>query len=96
MSKVKLDVIKPWIAQKITEILGMEDDVVVEFVFNQLEAEKVLFASLVLHYCKWMCCTLLLTFHNGLCELYDVGFVSSVAHLNYLPNFIMFLAVPGV
>ena len=48
MSKVKLDVIKPWIAQKITEILGIEDDVVVEFVFNQLEAEKVLFASLIL------------------------------------------------
>lgn len=48
MSKVKLDVIKPWIAQKITEILGIEDDVVVEFVFNQLEAEKVLFASVIL------------------------------------------------
>ena len=43
MTKVKLDVIKPWIAQKITEILGMEDDVVVEFVFNQLDGEKVIF-----------------------------------------------------
>jgi len=52
MSKVKLDVIKPWIAQKITEILGIEDDVVVEFVFNQLEAEKVLFASVVLQSCE--------------------------------------------
>lgn len=41
MSKVKLDTIKPWIAKKITEVLGMEDDVVVEFVFNQLEDEKV-------------------------------------------------------
>lgn len=40
MSKVKLDVIKPWITTKITQILGMEDDVVVEFVYNQLE-EKV-------------------------------------------------------
>ncbi|KAG8237885.1 hypothetical protein J437_LFUL017628 [Ladona fulva] len=40
MSKVKLDVIKPWIAQKIYDILGMEDDVIVEFIFNQLEAEK--------------------------------------------------------
>lgn len=37
MSKVKLDVIKPWITTKITQILGMEDDVVVEFVYNQLE-----------------------------------------------------------
>ncbi|CAG0902120.1 unnamed protein product, partial [Darwinula stevensoni] len=41
MSKVKLDVIKPWIAHRITELLGgVEDDVVVEFVFNQLEADK--------------------------------------------------------
>ncbi|KMQ91333.1 proactivator polypeptide, partial [Lasius niger] len=37
MSKVKLDVIKPWITTKITQILGMEDDVVIEFVNNQLE-----------------------------------------------------------
>jgi hypothetical protein len=64
MSKVKLDVIKPWIAQKITEILGIEDDVVVEFVFNQLEAEKVLFASVVLQCCK----TFMLTVYSGLCS----------------------------
>jgi hypothetical protein len=64
MSKVKLDVIKPWIAQKITEILGIEDDVVVEFVFNQLEAEKVLFAS-VLQCCK----RFMLTSYSGLCSL---------------------------
>lgn len=42
MSKVKLDVLKPWIAKKITEILGWEDDVVVEFVVNQLEEHKVI------------------------------------------------------
>lgn len=40
MQKIKLDVIKPWITTKITQILGMEDDVVVDFVINQLE-EKV-------------------------------------------------------
>lgn len=40
MSKVKLDVLKPWITQKITEILKMEDDVVINYVNNQLE-EKV-------------------------------------------------------
>uniref|UniRef100_A0A0K8SVD8 Serine/arginine repetitive matrix protein 1 n=1 Tax=Lygus hesperus TaxID=30085 RepID=A0A0K8SVD8_LYGHE len=40
MTRVKLDTIKPWISKKITELLGMEDDVVVEFVFNQLEDEK--------------------------------------------------------
>lgn len=37
MKKVKLDVIKPWITTKITQILGIEDDVVIEFVYNQLE-----------------------------------------------------------
>ena len=43
MSKVKLDTIKPWITSKITELLGgLEDDVVVEYVFNQLEADKVI------------------------------------------------------
>lgn len=42
MTKVNLEVIKPWITQRVTEILGFEDDVVIEFVFNQLE-EKVNF-----------------------------------------------------
>ncbi len=41
MSKVKLDTIKPWIGKKLTEVLDMEDDVVVDFVNNQLEAERV-------------------------------------------------------
>lgn len=42
MDKVKLDVLRPWISKKITEYLHIEDDVVVEFVYNQLEDEKVL------------------------------------------------------
>ena len=37
MTKVNIDSIKPWIAQRLTELLGMEDDVVVEFVYNYLE-----------------------------------------------------------
>ena len=41
MSKVNLDVIKPWITQKITEILKFEDDVVIEFCFNLLEKNQV-------------------------------------------------------
>lgn len=41
MNKVKLDTIKPWIGKRITELLGMEDDVVEEFVNNQLEADNV-------------------------------------------------------
>ncbi len=40
MTKVNLEVVKPWITQRVTEVLGFEDDVVIEFVFNQLE-EKV-------------------------------------------------------
>ena len=40
MPRVKLDVIKPWITRRVTELLGAEDEVLVEFVFNQLE-EKV-------------------------------------------------------
>ncbi|EFX85677.1 hypothetical protein DAPPUDRAFT_313769 [Daphnia pulex] len=41
MSKVKLETIKPWITTKITELMGgIEDDVLVEYVFNQLEADK--------------------------------------------------------
>ena len=40
MLKVKLDIMKPWITKRIGELLGIEDDVVIEFVFNQLE-EKV-------------------------------------------------------
>lgn len=46
MTKVKLDVIKPWIQDKITEILRMDDDVVVEFIYNQLE-DKVFFKYIV-------------------------------------------------
>ncbi|CAF0979119.1 unnamed protein product [Adineta ricciae] len=36
-SKINLDVIKPWIAKRLHELLGIEDDVVIEYVFNQLE-----------------------------------------------------------
>ena len=37
MSKVNLDVLKPWITKRLQELLGIEDDVVIEFVFNQLD-----------------------------------------------------------
>ena len=42
MEKVNLDVIKPWITSRITELLGIEDDVVIEFVFNMLENNQVI------------------------------------------------------
>jgi len=41
MTKVSLDTIKPWIIQRVTELLGIEDDVVTEFVFNMLESNQV-------------------------------------------------------
>lgn len=49
MSKVKLDVLKPWITQKITEILKMEDDVVIDYVNNQLEEKVTNLFSLFYH-----------------------------------------------
>uniref|UniRef100_A0A3Q2GP10 PWI domain-containing protein n=1 Tax=Cyprinodon variegatus TaxID=28743 RepID=A0A3Q2GP10_CYPVA len=55
MTKVNLEVIKPWITQRVTEILGFEDDVVIEFIFNQLE-EKVKHRDCTC--CVWFSCTL--------------------------------------
>lgn len=48
MDKVKLDVLRPWISKKITEYLHIEDDVVVEFVYNQLEDKVNILFSIVL------------------------------------------------
>uniref|UniRef100_A0A915EKK6 PWI domain-containing protein n=1 Tax=Ditylenchus dipsaci TaxID=166011 RepID=A0A915EKK6_9BILA len=40
LSKVNMEVIKPWITCKLNDILGIEDDVVIEYVFTQLEDQK--------------------------------------------------------
>jgi serine/arginine repetitive matrix protein 1 len=40
MEKVNLDTVKPWVTQRVTDMLGFEDDVLIEFVFNLLENEK--------------------------------------------------------
>jgi len=37
MRRVNVDVMKPWIARRVTELLGIEDDVVVLYVFTFLE-----------------------------------------------------------
>ena len=42
MEKVSVDTVKPWISQRINEILGFEDEVVIDFVFNMLETERVM------------------------------------------------------
>ena len=43
MAKVRLEAIKPWIGQRITEILGFDDEVLVEFCSNQLETRVCAF-----------------------------------------------------
>ncbi|KAK6093395.1 hypothetical protein MT418_006021 [Batrachochytrium dendrobatidis] len=39
MKKVQLKTIRPWIAKKVGDLLGFEDDVVLEFIFNLLDEE---------------------------------------------------------
>merc|ERR1712093_81470 len=36
MSKVSMDVLKPWITRRITELLGFEDDIVIDYCISQL------------------------------------------------------------
>lgn len=37
---MNLETLKPWITTKVTELMGgIEDDVLVEYVFNQLETK---------------------------------------------------------
>jgi len=45
MEKVALPVIKRWIAERILDLLGFEDDILVQFVFNMLESAKKLRSS---------------------------------------------------
>jgi hypothetical protein len=45
MKKVNLDVIKPWISNRITELLGLEDELVIDYAYSLLE-EKVRVALL--------------------------------------------------
>ncbi|WOL04725.1 hypothetical protein Cni_G13447 [Canna indica] len=41
MTKVKIDVIKPWIATRATELLGFEDEVLINFVYGLLDGKEV-------------------------------------------------------
>lgn len=43
MSKVEMDVMRPWIAKRVTELLGFEDEVLINFIYSLLE-EKVIFS----------------------------------------------------
>ncbi|XP_074290362.1 uncharacterized protein LOC141617069 isoform X3 [Silene latifolia] len=42
VSKVKMDVIKPWIAKRVTEFLGgFEDEVLINFIYGLLEGKEI-------------------------------------------------------
>lgn len=41
MTKVKMDVIRPWIATRATELLGFEDEVLINFVYGLLDVKVV-------------------------------------------------------
>lgn len=37
LRKVNISVLRPWVAEKVTELIKVEDDIVVEYVFGMLE-----------------------------------------------------------
>ncbi|KAI3992255.1 hypothetical protein MKX01_029976 [Papaver californicum] len=39
--KVKMDVVKPWIATRVTEFLGFEDEVLINFIYGLLEGKDI-------------------------------------------------------
>jgi len=39
MAKVNVDVIRPWIATRATELLGFEDEVLIKFVYGLLDGK---------------------------------------------------------
>ncbi|XP_020523995.1 serine/arginine repetitive matrix protein 1 isoform X1 [Amborella trichopoda] len=41
ISKVKMDVIRPWIANRVTELLGFEDEVLINFIYGLLDGKDV-------------------------------------------------------
>ena len=41
LNKVALQAMRPWVTNKITTMLGFEDDVVIEYVLNMLEVSVV-------------------------------------------------------
>ncbi|XP_039032708.1 serine/arginine repetitive matrix protein 1-like isoform X1 [Hibiscus syriacus] len=41
MTKVKMDVIRPWIATRVTELLGFEDEVLINFICGLLDGKEV-------------------------------------------------------
>lgn len=43
MTKVEMDVIRPWIATRVTELLGFEDEVLINFIYGLLDGKVIVF-----------------------------------------------------
>jgi serine/arginine repetitive matrix protein 1 len=39
MRKVNMDVLRPWIANRVTELLGFEDEVLINFIYGLLDVK---------------------------------------------------------
>ena len=62
LKKVKWEVMKTWIATRVTELLGAEDEVLVGYIYEQLEGKQVLPSPSVCSYAlqihsKRLCCS---------------------------------------
>lgn len=51
MKKVNLEVIKPWITQKVVDMLSLEDDVLINYIFSLLEEKVKLVLCLLIQWC---------------------------------------------
>ncbi len=40
LEKVNLDVIKPWIAERVVQLLGFEDELVIDYAFDMLDSDR--------------------------------------------------------
>ena len=49
LAKVKMDALKPWIAKRVTELLGIEDEVLVGYIYEQLDANTQV--SIIIPFC---------------------------------------------
>lgn len=58
-----MEVMKPWIATRVTELLGFEDEVLINFIFGLLDA-KVLFSALFNMLASLLLLTLLYLLQN--------------------------------
>ncbi|OVA15587.1 PWI domain [Macleaya cordata] len=41
ITKVKMDVVRPWIANRVTELLGFEDEVLINFIYGLLDGKDI-------------------------------------------------------